>query len=188
MNPGSPFDQAPGRELFGEAHEPELHDEIGQVRARIGNSSQEFVTSNTRQHRSVAAAAHNGSTLISKFPSGAESSGQRAELGVFQRCRRTPQLAICQCGCRFFHASAGSSGSKSNHLRSVRCRRNKRSCRDGGRCFPSLERMSSAMQTIEDESSPPLSSARIGESERNLRRTHCRNRWRKCSSYSASVL
>ena len=44
------------------------------------------------------------------------------------------------------------------------------------------------MQTIEEESSPPLSSARIGESERNLRRTDCRKTWRKCSSYSASVL
>ena len=40
---------------------------------------------------------------------------------------------------------------------------------------PSLAIMSSAIQTIEEESSPPLSSARIGESERKLRRTDCRN-------------
>ena len=30
LNPGSPFDQAPSRELFGEADELKLHDEIGQ--------------------------------------------------------------------------------------------------------------------------------------------------------------
>ena len=45
----------------------------------------------------------------------------------------------------------------------------------------------SAMQTIDEESLPPLSSARTGLSERSLRWTAFAKTVRKCSSYSASV-
>ena len=45
--------------------------------------------------------------------------------------------------------------------------------------------MVSAMQTMEEESIPPLNSARIGLSERSLRRTASANTIRKCSSYRA---
>ena len=48
-------------------------------------------------------------------------------------------------------------------------------------------RVSSATQTMEDESTPPLSSARTGELDRRRRLTACLKALRKCSSYSASV-
>src|SRR5881396_1366884 len=44
----------------------------------------------------------------------------------------------------------------------------------------------SATQTIDEESLPPLSSARTGRSERSLRCTALAKTVRKCSSYSAS--
>ena len=47
--------------------------------------------------------------------------------------------------------------------------------------------MVSAMQTMDEESLPPLSSARTGLSERSLRWTAVAKTVRKCSSYSASV-
>jgi hypothetical protein len=44
-----------------------------------------------------------------------------------------------------------------------------------------------AILTIDDESIPPLSSARTGESDRSRRRTDSEKTTRKCSSYSPSV-
>src|SRR5258706_79943 len=49
-------------------------------------------------------------------------------------------------------------------------------------------RMRSAMHTIEEESNPPLNSAHTGPSALNRHRTAPSRRWRKCSSYSTSVL
>jgi len=47
--------------------------------------------------------------------------------------------------------------------------------------------MVSAMHTIEEESIPPLSSARMGLSERSRRRMASAKTPRKCSSYSPSA-
>ena len=49
-------------------------------------------------------------------------------------------------------------------------------------------RISSDMQTMEVESTPPLSSARIGAPGPLRRSTDCRKSARKCSSYSWSDL
>jgi len=90
LNPWSPFDQAPGDELLGEAYQVELHHEVGQLCTRIGNSTQEFVTANTRQHCPVAAATYGNCALFAQFLSRAECSGQRAEFGAFKRSCRAP--------------------------------------------------------------------------------------------------
>src|SRR5258708_25119729 len=56
-----------------------------------------------------------------------------------------------------------------------------------GVSVPPWEMIVSATHTMEEESMPPLSSARMGLSERSLRRTASAKTARKCSSYSPSV-